>query len=106
MRFALKTLMVLFAVALLARTAAAVSFTASLDRDAITLGENATLSLAFEGGQSKNVPVPNVPGLQITQIGNSQNFSIVNGAMSSTITVTFSVTAQQPGEFTIPALVA
>ncbi len=96
----------LFAVALLVRTAAAASFTASLDRDAITLGESATLSLAFEGGQSKNVPVPNVPGLQITQIGNSQNFSIVNGAMSSTVTVTFSVTARQPGEFTIPALTA
>jgi len=106
MRSVLKTLLVLFAVALLARTVAAASFTASLDRDAITLGESATLSLAFEGGQSKNVPVPSVPGLQITQIGNSQNFSIVNGAMSSTITVTFSVTARQTGEFTIPSLVA
>jgi hypothetical protein len=87
-------------------TARAASFTASLDRDTITLGEQATLSLTFEGGQSKNVPTPGVPGLQITQIGNSQNFSIVNGAMSSTVTVTFSVTARQAGEFTIPALAA
>jgi hypothetical protein len=87
-------------------TGRAASFTASLDRDAITLGESATLSLTFEGGQSKNVPTPSVPGLQIVNTGNSQNFSIINGAMSSTVTVTFSVTARQAGEFTIPVLTA
>ena len=86
--------------------ARAANFTASLDSDTVTLGQSATLSLTFEGGQSKNVSTPSVPGLQITQIGNSQNFSIVNGAMSSTVTVTFSVAARQPGEFTIPALTA
>jgi hypothetical protein len=106
MRFLLKTLTVLFAFALLARTADAASFTASLDRDTITLGEQATLSLTFEGGQSRNVPTPNVPGLQFAQTGNSQSFSLINGAMSSTVTVTFTVTARQPGEFTIPALTA
>src|SRR5208283_5008464 len=87
-------------------SARAASFTASLDRDTMTLGESATLSLTFEGGQSKNVPTPSVPGLQIVNTGNSQNFSIINGAMSSTVTVAFSVTARQPGEFTIPALKA
>jgi len=86
--------------------ARAASFTASLDRDTITLGETATLSLKFDGGQSKNVPTPSVPGLQFANTGNSQNFSIINGAMSSTVTVTFSVTARQAGEFTIPALTA
>src|SRR5471030_917991 len=77
--------------------ARAASFTASLDSDTITLGQSATLSLAFEGGQSKNVPTPSVPGLQITQTGTSQNVSFVNGAMSSAVTVTFSVTARQAG---------
>lgn len=90
----------------LALGAHAASFTASLDRDAITLGEQATLSLTFEGGPAKSVPTPEVAGLQITQIGNAQNFSLINGQMSSTITVTFSVAARQAGEFTIPALTA
>ncbi|MEJ0090660.1 MAG: hypothetical protein WDM80_13075 [Limisphaerales bacterium] len=40
----------------------AASFTATLDRDTITLGEQAMLSLTFDGGQPKNMPVPNVPG--------------------------------------------
>ena len=85
-------------------TARAASFTASLDRDTISLGEQATLSLTFEGGQSKNVPTPSVPGLQIAQIGTSQSVNIVNGAMSSTVTVTFSVTPQRDGQFIIPAM--
>jgi len=106
MRFLLKTLTVLFVVALLTWSANAASFTASLDRDTITLGEQATLSLTFEGGQSRNVPTPSVPGLEFTQTGNAQSFSLINGAMSSTVTVTFTVTARQPGEFTIPALTA
>jgi hypothetical protein len=98
----------LFCVALLGWSTAALaaSFTASLDRDTVTLGESATLSLTFEGGQSKNVPTPGVPGLEITQTGTSQNVSFINGAMSSTVTVTFSVTARRAGEFTIPALTA
>ncbi len=84
----------------------AANFTASLDRDTIALGESATLALTFEGGQSKNVPTPNVPGLQISQIGTSQSVNIVNGAMSSTVTVTFSVTPQHDGKFVIPAMTA
>src|ERR1700690_1530133 len=80
------------------------SFTASLDNDTLTLGQSATLSLTFEGGQPKNVPTPSVPGLQFSQAGTSQNVSWVNGAMSSTVTVAFSVTPQRTGEFTIPAM--
>jgi hypothetical protein len=86
--------------------AQAAGFTASLDRDTISLGESATLSLAFEGGQPRNVPTPEVPGLQIVNTGNSQNFSILNGQMSSTVTVTFSLTPQRDGKFVIPAMTA
>ena len=106
MRFIVKIWLMLVAVALLNGAAFAASFTASLDRDTITLGDQATLSLAFEGGQPKNVPTPNVPGLQIVQAGTSQNMSWINGEMSSTVTVAFSVTARQAGVFNIPALTA
>ncbi len=84
--------------------ARAASFTASLDNDTLTLGQSATLSLTFEGGQPKNVPTPSVSGLQFSQAGTSQNVSWVNGAMSSTVTVAFSVTPQRAGEFSIPAM--
>jgi hypothetical protein len=96
----------LTALNLIVPSASAANFTAALDRDSITLGESAMLSLEFEGGQSKNIPTPIVPGLQIVQTGTSQNVSFVNGAMSSTVIVNFSVMAQRPGEFIIPALTA
>lgn len=106
MRFIPKIWLALVAAALLPCALRAASFTASLDRDTITLGEPATLSLTFAGGQSKNVPTPRVPGLEITQTGTSQNMSWINGTMSSTVTIAFSVTARHAGEFTIPALTA
>lgn len=95
---------VLLFLAVLAGSASGATFTASLDRDTISLGEQATLSLSFEGAQPKNVPMPDVPGLQIVNSGNSQNFSLVNGQMSSTVTVTYSITPRSTGEFTIPAM--
>ena len=102
----LKTISWLFAVVLFSGAAGAATFTASLDRDTILVGETATLSLAFEGAQPRTIPLPGVPGLQITQAGTSQFVNVVNGAMTATVTVTFNVTATQAGEFTIPALTA
>lgn len=91
---------------LLAGPSVAANFTATLDRDDLTIGESATLALTFEGGSPGSVPTPSVAGLQITQIGNAQNYSYINGAISSTVTVSFSVRPQREGEFTIPALTA
>src|SRR3984957_20039670 len=60
-------------------SAFATNFTASLDRDTITLGENATLSRPFAGVQPKNAPTPDVPGLEFTSTGNSSSFNFNNG---------------------------
>lgn len=106
MRFFPKIAMLMLAALMLPGSILAASFTASLDRDTITLGETATLSLSFEGAQPRNVPSPQVAGLEITQAGTSQNVSIVNGAMSATVTVNFNVVPRRTGEFTIPSLTA
>jgi hypothetical protein len=87
--------------------AGAASFTTSLDRDTITLGETATLSLTFQGTDSQGAPsLPAIPNLPIAYVGPSSQISIVNGQMNSTVTHNFTVTPRQAGEFTIPALVA
>ncbi len=87
--------------------APAATFTASLDRDTITLGESATLSLTFNGGQPREVPsLPAVQNLEINYLGPSSQFSFVNGQVSSTVTHMFTVTPRQAGEFTIPAVTA
>ena len=83
----------------------AATFTASLDRDTIMLGESATLSLTFEDGSPRNVPLPpNVAGLQIAYVGPSSQFSFVNGETKSTVTYNFTLTPRQAGDFTIPTL--
>jgi hypothetical protein len=85
----------------------AATFTASLDRDTIALGESATLSLTFEDGSPRNVPMPpNVAGLQIAYVGPSSQFSFVNGETKSTVTYNFTLTPRQAGDFVIPALQA
>jgi hypothetical protein len=85
----------------------AATFTASLDRDTIMLGESATLSLTFEDGSPRNVPTPpNVAGLQIAYVGPSSQFSFVNGETKSTVTYNFTLTPRQAGDFTIPPLAA
>jgi hypothetical protein len=86
-------------------SAAAATFTASLDRDTITLGESATLSLSFEGATPDNVPLPPVnPNLQITEAGTSTQFKFINGQSSSGLTHSFRLTPRQAGDYTIPAL--
>ncbi len=83
------------------------NFTATLDRDTITLGDNATLALTFEGGTPKSLPaVPDVPNLQIVGSGTSLSQSFINGQSTSTITYNFTVTPRQVGDYTIPGFTA
>ena len=85
----------------------AATFTTSLDRSTMTLGESATLSLTFTGGQPQTVPAPPaIPNLQITYVGPSSQVTIINGQVSSTDTYNFTVTPRQAGDFTIPSLTA
>jgi hypothetical protein len=105
MRFITKTWLVLVAVALVHGAAWAASFSASLDRETMTLGEQATLSLKFEGVQPQKPPaLPQIAGLQFQYVGPSSSFSFINGQTSSSITFNYIVTAQHDGDFTIPGL--
>ncbi|HEY5041828.1 MAG TPA: BatD family protein [Verrucomicrobiae bacterium] len=108
MRFISKISIALVAAALLHGAVFAASFTASLDRDSIMLGEQATLSLTFQGGSPNNMPVLDVPGLSFGRpnTSTSQNINFNTGQMSSTVSITYPVAAQRTGKFTIPALTA
>jgi hypothetical protein len=83
----------------------AADFTASLDRDNVTLGEQATLSLKFDGVQPQNAPsLPAVTGLQFRYVGPSSSFSFINGQTSSSITYNYLVAPQREGQFVIPGM--
>jgi hypothetical protein len=83
----------------------AASFTATLDRETVTVGESATLSLKFEGGEPRQMPSPPpIPNLQVNSAASSRNINIVKGQFSSTISQDFALTPTRPGDYTIPAL--
>jgi hypothetical protein len=83
----------------------AASLTAALDRDTAAVGEPVTLTLSFEGGAPRAAPVfPAIPNLSIAYAGQGSQVNIVNGRMSSTVSVSYSVVAAQPGDYTIPAI--
>ena len=83
----------------------AATFTATLDLETMTVGESATLSLKFEGGEPKSMPaLPQLPNLQVAPGIPLRWQQDVNGQRSSGISQTFALTPTQPGEFIIPAL--
>jgi len=89
---------------LLLSSAQAVTFSASLDRNAIRVGEQAVLTLRFDGGQPSGVPrLPDVPNLQIQYAGQSQQISINNGQRTAGLLLNYLVTPAAAGDYTIPA---
>ncbi len=83
----------------------AATFTTSLDRDTVILGENVTLTFKFEGVQTGGMPrLPAIPGLR-TIGGSSSGFNSSTGPDGKTqIVQTFAVpfVTEQIGDIIIP----
>ena len=84
---------------------AAVSAKAQLDRATIMTGETATLTVTIEGGAPQSAePLPAISGLAVQYRGHSQNISSINGHTTIKHLLNYSVSASQPGQFTIPSI--
>ncbi len=78
------------------------SLTASLDREAVAVGEGVTLFLVFEGGAPASVPaIQAPPNVSVQYGGKSEQWTIVNGRTSSKVTHQFSLSAKQAGDYVI-----
>ena len=89
------------------QTVHAGTYTASLDRYTITLGESATLSLKFDGGSPNDPPnPPDIANLQFNYVGPSSQFSFINGRTMSSVTYNYTITPRQAGDYTIPSIKA
>jgi len=87
------------------RSFADVSVSATVDQSHVAFGEAFTLTLSVNGSHSNpQVGIPKIDGLNFAGPSVNSQFSLVNGAMSQSVSLTYQVTPTRTGEFTIPAL--
>ena len=80
-----------------------IRFEVTLDRNKVSIGSTANLSLAFFGTQDISRPdLPDIHGFDWKYIGPSLRMSIVNGRASSSITHNYILIPLKVGEFSIP----
>lgn len=86
--------------------AAQTTISAQIQPQSISLGDSAQLSVTVKGSQAAEPDVPNVSGLDIMRVGQSSSMQSINGAVTSSVTHIYRVTADRSGSFTIPAITA
>src|SRR5437899_12665727 len=88
--FLIRALICAFLLCLHFSASAAPGLTASLDRNVISLGESATLTLVFEGLNPGGAPtLPAIPGITVAGTGQSSEFTIVQGQAESKLVFTY-----------------
>ncbi len=82
-----------------------ISFNASIDPNLVELGSSAQLTLTINGADSvPAVQLPKVDGLETRYVGPSTQVSIIDGKMSRSTALNFTVIPLKTGEFKIPAI--
>jgi tetratricopeptide (TPR) repeat protein len=80
-------------------------FSASLQPNVVNVGESAVLSLVFEGIEpSGSLQLPDMPGINVLNEQVSTSMSWINGKSNKKTEYHFSVSADKPGDYSIPAL--
>ena len=75
----------------------------SVDKNILNFGESLTLQIKISGDVA-NIPKPQLPqitGFNVYSSGTSQNYSFINGRVSSSKTFNFILSPTRPGKFTI-----
>jgi len=82
------------------------SLQASVDKNTLSLDEQLRLEVIVSGDVS-NIPQPKLPdlgGFTAYSSGRSQSLSIINGAVSSSVTFNYVLAPRVPGKHTIPPI--
>jgi hypothetical protein len=86
----------------------AVTFTASVDRTSIVVGEQVTLTLRFEGGQPQQLSeLPAIDGIRpASAVSQGVNSSMTPSGSTTIYTFSLALEATKPGTFIIPSFKA
>ena len=96
--------LMLFAFTAVPSLQAAVEASATLTPRSFSVDRVAAFSITIKGVRSFQPAMPEVEGIQFHRRGSSTQMEIINGAYSSSITLTYLVQAERVGKFTIPAI--
>jgi hypothetical protein len=80
-----------------------ISISADVDRQEIAIDEQLTLTITVSGSVS-NIPQPTIPaldGFTAYSSGRSQNISIINGQVNSSVTFTYILVPNEAGDYTL-----
>lgn len=82
---------------------------AVVSENRVFTGEQFTLTVEVSGGSMRNLQIPVLPDLRGVRVLSSTpsrgtNITMVNGRTTTTITYSYTLLAQTPGNFTIPAI--
>jgi len=68
----------------------------------IEMGDSARLTITASGNDASTISPPMIAGLEFVAVAQSQRIETINGVSSASTTVTYQVTPQEAGVFTIP----
>lgn len=83
-----------------------ISISASVDKNVVSLNEQISLQITVSA-DTTNIPQPKIPQLadfQVYSSGRSQNISIINGQVNSSVTFSYVLVPKKIGEFEIPPI--
>lgn len=84
--------------------AAAAEVAAQLDRDSVSAGAGARLTLQISGGRAGQPEIPAVENLIVQPSGQSQKSQWINGQSTVSVTYNYVVGSNVPGDYQIPAI--
>ncbi len=79
---------------------------AELTPPTFAVDQTAQLLIHLDGARDAHIDIAEVDHLTFQQGGKSSNIQIINGAITASVTYSYSVQAQQPGTYTIPEITA
>ena len=85
-------------------TGSAVEVEAQLDRESVPAGNGAILTLKISGARAGRPTMPEMADFIFQPRGQSQQMQIVNGQTTSSVTYSYAVGSNTPGDYQIPAI--
>ncbi len=97
-------LAVVTALVCLADFTGAAEVSARLDRESVAAGKGAVLTITISGSRTGRPEIPEVDKMIVQPRGQNQQFRMENGRTSISVTYTYAIGSNVPGDYEIPAI--